>query len=206
LILAGQETLLGFAQPVGGVEEEVDLSPLLSSELVDGPGREWRLAEILDELRFLARAGVAQLAAEPVTLGDEPLGLDRVEAVERLLEVVYRPTSGGGEALGPALAATLGLDLAVLRRRIGDELVDQPPSRCGDLVDCAGERFLVRLRRVREPADLAHVLKRGVPNLVVGRGRLEVEERLDVSAHDCILGIRERVSHDGPSQRPRTGG
>jgi hypothetical protein len=91
LILAGQETLLSFAQPVGGVEQEVDLSPLLSSELVDGPGREGRLAEILDELRFLALAGVAELAAEPVTLGDEPLGLDRVEAVERLLDVVYAP-------------------------------------------------------------------------------------------------------------------
>ena len=53
----------------------------------------------------------------------------------------------------------------------------------GDLVDGAVEHGLVRLRRLREAAHLADVLLGCGADLVVGRGRLEVVERLDVPAH-----------------------
>src|SRR6059058_6012434 len=49
-----------------------------------------------------------------------------------------------------------------------------------------GEGVLVRLRRLREAAHLAHVLLRGEAHLVRGRDRLEVVERLDVPAHADI--------------------
>src|SRR5437899_4206197 len=49
-----------------------------------------------------------------------------------------------------------------------------------------GEGVLVRLRRLREAAHLAHVLLRGEAHLVRGRNRLEVVERLDVPAHADI--------------------
>jgi hypothetical protein len=73
------------------VEEQVDVPPLPSRELVDGPRRQGRLASRLDGLRLLAVPGVAQLAAELVALRDEAVGVDRVEPVERLLELVYAP-------------------------------------------------------------------------------------------------------------------
>src|SRR3954469_17061349 len=97
---------------------------------------------------------------------------------------------GSREPLGGARPSALRLDLTVLRRRVRHEAVDQCPSRFGDLVDGAGKSFLVRLRRLREAADLADVLERCVANLFLGRDRLEVEERMDVSAHVCSLRAR----------------
>src|SRR5688500_3690253 len=90
---------------------------------------------------------------------------------------------GGCVALLRPLARPLGLDLAVLRRSRRDERVDQPPRRVGDLVDRRLEGRLVRLRRLRDAADLADVLERGAADLVLGRRGLEVVERMDVSAH-----------------------
>ena len=52
-----------------------------------------------------------------------------------------------------------------------------------DLVDRPRESSLVRLRRLLRPADLADVLERRGTDLVLGRGRLEVVECLDVPAH-----------------------
>ncbi len=96
--------MLCFTQPMACVEEEVDLSALLPSELIDGPRRDSRLSQTLDLLRFLALAGVAQLASEPVALGDERAGLERVEAVELVLEAVYSylPPSGSGRIVAAA--------------------------------------------------------------------------------------------------------
>src|SRR5882724_10295516 len=96
---------------------------------------------------------------------------------------------GRREPLGRSGASSLRLDLAVLRRRGRHELVEQPLGRCSDLVDRAGEGFRVRLRRLREAADLADVLERGVADLLVCGGWLEVVERMDVSAHAHILRI-----------------
>src|SRR5438876_10852802 len=95
----------------------------------------------------------------------------------------------GGEPLGRSGAGPFGLDHAVLRRRGRHELVEQPLRRRSDFVDRAGESFRVRLRRLREAADLADVLQRGVADLLVRGGWLEVVERVDVSAHAYILRI-----------------
>jgi hypothetical protein len=90
----------------------------------------------------------------------------------------------GGRVALRAAGARLGrLGLAVLRRRGRHELVEQPRRRRRDRLDRAVERVLVGLRRLRGAADLAHVLQRGVVRLLAGRGRLEVVEGADVSAH-----------------------
>src|SRR5207244_5559724 len=91
------------------------------------------------------------------------------------------------EADGRAGPAALGLDLAVLRLRGGDERLEQPARGLRHLVDGPRERLLVGARRLREAADLANVLERGVPYFLVGGRRLEVEERVDVSAHAAIV-------------------
>src|SRR5438067_13738619 len=96
-------------------------------------------------------------------------------------------TLGCCEPLDGAGTRPFRLELAVLRRRGGHELAEQPPRRCRDLVDRAGERLLVRLRGLREAADLADVLERGRVDLLLRRGRLEVEEHMDVPAHVAIL-------------------
>src|SRR5690606_21530685 len=56
----------------------------------------------------------------------------------------------------------------------------------GDFVDGFIERGFVRLRRSGGSANLAHELERGGANLLVGGWRLEVEQRLDVSAHESL--------------------
>ena len=83
----------------------------------------------------------------------------------------------------------------------------------GHVVDGPRERLLVGLRRLREAADLAHVLQRRRLDLVVGRRRLEVVEGADVPAHGCRVGdgaarARSRVPArcalpSAPSSSPR---
>ena len=105
-----------------------------------------------------------------------------VEALENE-ELVHEAPAIVGRQTPSALA----LDFAVLRRGVRDQRVEQPLRRGCDLLDCAREGFLVRLRRLREAADLAHVLERGRLDLVPRRRRLEVVERVDVSAHGRLL-------------------
>ena len=69
------------------VEEKVDLSALLSGELIDRRRRDGRLPQSLDLFGLLPEPGVAQLAGEPVALGDERTRLERVEAIELALDV-----------------------------------------------------------------------------------------------------------------------
>src|SRR5918911_4752598 len=88
--------------------------------------------------------------------------------------------SGGREALLGAGSAASRFGVAVLRRRVRHEIGEQVHGGVRDLFDGAVERRLVGLRRLREAADLADVLKRGRADLVLGRRRLEVEERLNV--------------------------
>src|SRR6266566_5710595 len=92
-----------------------------------------------------------------------------------------------GETLGRSGTGPLGLNFAVFRRCGRHELLEQPLRRRCDLVDRPGEGFLVRLRGLREAADLADVLERGVADLLVRSGWLEVVERVDVPAHAAIL-------------------
>src|SRR5690606_27032798 len=77
-----------------------------------------------------------------------------------------------------------------------------------DLVDGGVEGGLVDLRRLREAADLADVLECGGADLVVGRGRIEVEEGADVAAHGglpCSFCWEELASSREPTGRHRGG-
>src|SRR5580765_1860099 len=87
------------------------------------------------------------------------------------------------EALGGPGAAPLGLDLAVTRRRCGNERVEQSSSRLRDLVDGAVEGLDVRAGGLLHAAHLADVLKRRVAHLLGGCGRSEVVKRSDVPTH-----------------------
>src|SRR4051794_18731111 len=107
--------------------------------------------------------------------------------------------SGDRVARLGALAGLGRLDLAVLGRRVGDELLEQLPRRLGHRVDRAVERLGVGLRRLGEAADLADVLQGGGAHLVLVGRRGEVVQRPDVAAH----GARVEGS-GGPAQAPPT--
>src|SRR3954452_5515417 len=95
-----------------------------------------------------------------------------------------RTRRSGGEARGGPRLALGRLFVAVLRRGVRHQGVQQVLGCMSHLVDGAVEGRLVRLRRLVGPADLADVLEcRGV-DLVTGRGGLEVVKCSDVSAHD----------------------
>src|SRR6185503_17796915 len=77
----------------------------------------------------------------------------------------------------------LGFDVAIARRTCGLQRCQQAAGRSGDLVDRKIERRLVDLGGPRVSAELADKLQRGGANLVLGRGRREIEQRTDVPAH-----------------------
>jgi uncharacterized protein DUF1931 len=88
-----------------------------------------------------------------------------------------------GEALERPLARLAHLFFAIARRRIRLQRMDQPMRGCGHLVDGAAERSFVDARRPCRAAQLSDELERRRANLVVGRRRLKVGERLDVATH-----------------------
>src|SRR3954454_8405853 len=101
--------------------------------------------------------------------------------------------------------ATLGADPAL--GRLGDAVLGRRGRRQGGEQFARGlrhgghrvvEGLLVGLGRLREPADLAHVLERGRALLLVRRRRLEVVERADVAAHGA-----QRTLGAWPAQRAR---
>src|SRR6266550_3779342 len=108
---------------------------------------------------------------------------------------------GGRESLGSTRPSAFRFDLTILGRGGRHELLEQAVRSRGNLVDRAGESCLVRLRRLREAADLAHVLERGVADLLVRGGWLIVVERVDVPAHADILRITQRRTSRSPSPR-----
>src|SRR5262245_31690571 len=75
------------------------------------------------------------------------------------------------------------LDLAIARRPRSLKRRDQPACRLRDLVDGTIKGGRVGLRGLGEAAQLAHELQRRGADLVLGRGRLEVEQRANVAAH-----------------------
>src|SRR5215212_10766595 len=83
--------------------------------------------------------------------------------------------------------ALLGLDLSVLGRGRGHQVVEEVLGRVRDVVHCAVEGLPVALGRVSGATDLAHELERGIAHLLRGRGRLEVVEWADVTAHGSSL-------------------
>src|SRR3982751_1083559 len=112
-------------------------------------------------------------------------------SASRLIRLAPRRaySSGSREAFPGALLRLACLLCAVARRGVGLERADEPLGRFGDLVDGARERRLVDTRWARRTAQLANELQRGRANLVVGRWRLEVGQRLDVATHrraSCI--------------------
>jgi len=64
--------------------------------------------------------------------------------------------------------------LAIARRRVGDEGLEQMLGGVGDVMNRAVERVLVRLRWFREAAQLADELEGRGADLVVRRRRKEV--------------------------------
>src|ERR671914_3018285 len=94
-----------------------------------------------------------------------------------------RTHRSGRVALGGARPRLRRLDLAVLRRRVRLQLVEQLHRHRGDVVDRTLERLGVGARGLVEAADLADVLERRGADLFLGRLRLEVVERSDVPAH-----------------------
>src|SRR5882672_7605255 len=91
---------------------------------------------------------------------------------------------GGSESRGGPRPRLCGLDVAIARLGIRHERPDQGASGRRDLLDRVIEHHLVGLGRAGEPAQLAYELKRGRAYLLVGCGRLEVEQGLDASTHD----------------------
>ena len=85
----------------------------------------------------------------------------------------------------------VGLDLAVLRRRLRHPVVEQVLGDVGDLAHGLVEGLLVRGGGLGRPAHLAHELQRGSGHLVPGGGRLEVVQGANVAAH----------AHDATSPR-----
>ena len=57
------------------------------------------------------------------------------------------------------------------------------------LIDGRQEQAFVGLRRLVEAANFSHKLQRSRSNLFVGNGRIEVEKRLDIPAHQHDLRI-----------------
>jgi hypothetical protein len=68
--------------------------------------------------------------------------------------------------------------------------MEETGADVGYLIDSCVEGDFIGLGRLGEAADLADELQRGVANLLVGHGRIEVEEVFDVSAHAGIIGSR----------------
>src|SRR5262245_43394553 len=90
---------------------------------------------------------------------------------------------GPAVALGGAGPRLGRLDLAVARRGGGLQRLDQLARHPERVLHGPVERRLVGLRRLREAAQLAHELQRGGADLLVGGGRIEVEQGLDAPAH-----------------------
>src|SRR3954470_19631639 len=99
-----------------------------------------------------------------------------------------------------------GLDLAVLRWRVCHQVGEKVLGDVCDLLNGAVERLLVGGRRLREAADLAHVLQCGGADLVVGGGRLEVVERSDVAAHSARVVVSARAKARGSGRSHAPGG
>ena len=88
----------------------------------------------------------------------------------------------------PNLAALRAFALAASSSRLrGGALVSSEVSRWAETAAISSTARLkcgfVGLGRLVEAADLAHELERGGANLLVGYGRIEVEEHFDVAAH-----------------------
>src|SRR5438105_1545161 len=85
-----------------------------------------------------------------------------------------------------AFARLASLLFPVARWGFGRDGIDQPSGYRRDVFHRGVECRLIGVRWVRHTAQLTHELDRRRPNLVVRRRRLEVRQRLDVSAHRSL--------------------
>lgn len=81
-----------------------------------------------------------------------------------------------------------GFHSAVTRRRLGRQRAKELLRDLRHSLDRAVERLFVRFRRFGKSAELANELKRRGANLVPGRGRHEVMQGFNVSAHKFLIG------------------
>src|SRR5260370_40607662 len=100
-----------------------------------------------------------------------------------------------------ALICLLGFDLAVARRGMRVQRGQKAAGGGSYLRYRAVERLGVGLRRLLEAGQFSHELHRGGVDFVLGRGRLEIEQRLDVAAH--LLSPRPPVPGFRSAVRPK---
>jgi len=79
--------------------------------------------------------------------------------------------------------------LAIARLGCSDQRIDESSRRRGNFLHGAIKRRAVGLGRTVETAEFPDELQGRGPNLRIRRGRLKVEKRLDVSAHDSWLPV-----------------
>src|SRR5262249_20889437 len=96
-VLASQDARLRLAEPVAGVEQEIDLAPVAPRELVQRPGRHRRLPEPGQGGRAFRVAFLLELLRQPRPLGDDGVEVGAVDLVERVVQrhptYVTPPTS-----------------------------------------------------------------------------------------------------------------
>src|SRR5262249_797163 len=80
------DSFLRLPQPVAGIEEQIDVTPVSTRELVQGPRGDRRLASLRNRVGRPAVARVLQLTRKSLPLGDERIGLDAVEVIERFVQ------------------------------------------------------------------------------------------------------------------------
>ena len=74
-----------------------------------------------------------------------------------------------------------------------------------DLTTGLIERFLVGLRRLGRPRDLADILQGSLMHLDIGRGRLEIVELADVPTHtSTVFGDKQSSKCTPPRAAART--
>jgi hypothetical protein len=89
-----------------------------------------------------------------------------------------------GEPLRRTRSRLSRLVIAIFRWRSGLKRAQQLLSNCSNLLDGRLKGRFVGFRGLVEAAQLSDELERRGAYLSFGHGRFEVEERLDISAHD----------------------
>jgi hypothetical protein len=86
------------------------------------------------------------------------------------------------------------LNFPITRRRIRYQRFEEMMCDVRDVIYRAIECVFICARRLGESAQLANELKRRRANLITRRGRTEIMQSLDVSAHDRPSSIVDRGS------------